>query len=91
MKEEYHTIEYHNDLTKKIFKDRIEYYDDIDQYHRINGAAIEFYDGDKYWFIHGIEYTEQEFKLHIRSTRIKKLIHQQKLLSNYSLCESPTE
>lgn len=75
MSEEYHTIEYHNDLTKKIFKDRIEYYDDLIQYHRTDGPAIEFYDGDKYWFIEGIEYTEQEFKLFRRSQTIKQILN----------------
>ena len=30
--------------------------------HRIDGPAVEFADGSKYWFLNGIECTEAEFK-----------------------------
>lgn len=29
------------------------YYNDKDQYHRLDGPAVEWYDGDKAWYIDG--------------------------------------
>ena len=31
------------------------------KYHRVDGPAIEYADGDKYWYLDGVEYTESEF------------------------------
>lgn len=30
--------------------------------HRMDGPASEFSDGDKYWFINGVEYTEEQYR-----------------------------
>ena len=40
--------------------------------HREDGPAIEFYDGDKVWFLNNIKYFEQEYK---KKMRLKKLKH----------------
>ena len=40
-------------MTTKKFIDRIEYYDNAGRLHREDGPAIEYFNGDKYWFIHG--------------------------------------
>ena len=39
--------------TKKEYPDRIEYLNEKGQLHRLDGPAIEFYDGHKEWFING--------------------------------------
>ena len=37
-------------ITKKIFNDRAQYYNDKGELHRENGLDIEYSDGgDKYW------------------------------------------
>jgi len=42
--------------------------------HRENGPAIECANGIKKWFLYGVSYTEQEYKLKIRSIKLTKLI-----------------
>jgi hypothetical protein len=42
--------------------------------HRENGSAIECANGIKKWFLYGVSYTEQEYKLKIRSIKLTKLI-----------------
>ena len=37
------------------------------KYHRENGPAIEWADGDKYWFLNGKRLTEQEFNRRMNS------------------------
>ena len=37
--------------------------DGNEYYHRVKGPAMEFYSGAKFWFIEGIGYKEEEFKL----------------------------
>ena len=37
---------------------------DLDDYHRIDGPAIEWADGAKIWFIDGVPHTEEEFNEH---------------------------
>ena len=34
-----------------------------DKIHRVGGPAIEYANGEKYWYIDGSELTESEFKL----------------------------
>jgi len=31
--------------------------------HRLDGPAMEYSWGDQYYYIHGIEYTEEEYKM----------------------------
>ena len=33
------------------------------QYHRTDGPAIELADGDKSWYINGVEYSEEDFDM----------------------------
>ena len=44
--------------------------------HRVNGPAIEYDDGSKYWYLNGKELTEEEFNRTIKfsSINIRKLI-----------------
>ena len=42
--------------------------------HRLDGPACEWADGSKAWYINGIQYTENEWKIEIEKiNRIKKL------------------
>ena len=43
-------------------------------YHREDGPAIEFGNGNKYWYLNGIEYTEQEHKYKMRFKKLKLLL-----------------
>ena len=42
--------------------------------HRENSPAIEYANGIKKWVLYGVSYTEQEYKLKIRSIKLTKLI-----------------
>jgi hypothetical protein len=42
--------------------------------HRENGPAIEYYNGGKEWWINDIQYTEQEYKIEMRSRKLKLLL-----------------
>ena len=43
-------------------------------WHREDGPAIEYSNGDKSWYINGISYNEQEYKYEIRSRKLKQLL-----------------
>lgn len=49
-----------NDIVRKEFDDRVEYRLD-GKLHRLDGPAVEFADGDKYWYIDGQSYDQDEF------------------------------
>ena len=42
--------------------------------HREDGPAVESFNGDKFWYIYGREYTEKEYKYKIRSIKLKQLL-----------------
>jgi len=42
--------------------------------HRESGPAIEYNNGNKQWYINGIEYTEQKHRSEMRSIKLKKLL-----------------
>jgi hypothetical protein len=44
------------------------------KWHRENGPAIEYYNGGKEWWINDIQYTEQEYKIEMRSRKLKLLL-----------------
>jgi hypothetical protein len=45
------------------------------KYHREDGPASIWNDGRKEpWFLNGIKYTEKEYKLEMRSIKLKKLL-----------------
>jgi hypothetical protein len=45
-------------VTKKVYKNIIEYRNDKGQLHREDGPAREWSDGDKYWYINGQRHRE---------------------------------
>ena len=44
------------------------------KYHREDGPAVELANGDKYWYIEGMEYTEKEFNKKMNKTCNGKII-----------------
>jgi hypothetical protein len=42
--------------------------------HREDGPAIEGSNNNKYWYINGINYTEQEYKIEMRSRKLNYLL-----------------
>jgi hypothetical protein len=42
--------------------------------HREDGPAVEWNNGDKSWYLNGVEYTEQEYKYKMRSIKLKELL-----------------
>ncbi len=45
-------------------------------YHRHNGPAAEYTDGDKGWYLNGRNYTEKDFYIVTRLTRRIKIDHE---------------
>jgi hypothetical protein len=45
-----------------------------DKLHREDGPAIEGSNNNKYWYINGINYTEQEYKIETRSRKLNYLL-----------------
>ena len=43
------------------------------KYHRENGPAIEYIDGDNYWFLNGVGLTEREHRMLVRQIKLKLL------------------
>ena len=39
--------------------------------HREHGPAVEYTNGDKWWYLNGINYTEKEHKYKTRSKKLK--------------------
>jgi len=48
------------------------YYKD-DELHRIDGPAVEWWDGRKHWWINGFNYSEAEYIVEIRKIKIEIL------------------
>ena len=42
--------------------------------HRKGGPAIEYANGDKEYYLNGVEYTEQEFKIYLREKKLKRVL-----------------
>ena len=42
--------------------------------HRGDGPAIEWNNGEKYWYLNGVEYTEREYRCKMRSIKLKLLL-----------------
>ena len=42
--------------------------------HREDGPAMEHNNGYKFWYINDVEYTEQDYKLEMRSRKLKQLL-----------------
>jgi len=58
----------------KVFRDRIVYYNKNKQYHNDIGPAVEWYDGDREWWINGNKISEAEFIQQKRDRMIKEII-----------------
>jgi hypothetical protein len=61
-------------MDKKVYIDRIVCYDENKLQHNEKGPAVEWYDGDKEWWINGKQLTEKEFLLKTRISKIKKVM-----------------
>jgi hypothetical protein len=44
------------------------------KFHRKDGPAIEYSNGNKYWYINGTKYTEQQYKYKMRSIKLIELL-----------------
>ena len=42
--------------------------------HREDGPAVEHSNGNNYWWINGVSYTEQQYKYETRSVKLEKLL-----------------
>jgi hypothetical protein len=42
--------------------------------HREDGPAIELCNDSKYWYLNGVPYTEQQYKIETRSIKLKLLL-----------------
>lgn len=60
---------------KKVYVDRVVYYNDSKQRHNENGPAVEYYDGDKEWWINGKQISKQEFILRTRQKKLNKILN----------------
>lgn len=63
-----------NYTKKDITKYRTVYRNDENQFHRLDGPAIEWIDGTKFWYINGKYYTEQEFQQYLKMQEAKQLL-----------------
>ena len=59
---------------KKEFWDRIIYGNEKGQFHREDGPAREWHNGDKEWFLNGIEYSEEEWKQEVAKIKLKRIL-----------------
>ena len=44
------------------------------KFHREDGPAIEYFDGDKFWYLNNVEYTEMGHKQEMRSRKLEKIL-----------------
>ena len=44
--------------SKRVFDNKIEYRNILGQLHRTDGPAVEYSDGDKFWYINGKRHRE---------------------------------
>lgn len=50
------------------------YYNDALQLHREDGPAVQSASGHKYWYLNGVNYSEQEYKKEMRSRKLNKIL-----------------
>jgi hypothetical protein len=60
---------------KKVYVDKVVYYNDNKQHHNENGPAVEYYDGGKEWWINGKQISKQEFILRTRQKKLNKILN----------------
>ena len=56
-----------------IDKDRHKAWYKNGKFHRENGPAIEYSNGNKYWYLNGTLLTEQQHRLKVRQIKLKLL------------------
>tara|TARA_X000000368_G_scaffold418138_1_gene416718 strand:+ start:9090 stop:9287 length:198 start_codon:yes stop_codon:yes gene_type:complete len=61
-------------MDKKVYIDKVVYYNENKQHHNDKGPAVEWYDGHKEWWINGKQLTEKEFLLKLRKSKIEKVM-----------------
>jgi hypothetical protein len=49
-------------------------FNDDGEYHREDGPAAEYANGYKEWWLNNIECTHQEYKIKMRSKKLKQII-----------------
>ena len=43
-------------------------------YHREDGPAVEYSNGDKLWCLEGVKYTKINYRIEMRSIKLKQLL-----------------
>ena len=62
-------------ITKDIdYYGTIHYYNEQGQWHREDGPAVEWSDGDKEWWLNDIEYSEQDYNDYLLKKRLKRIL-----------------
>ena len=60
------------------YSDRIEYENELGQYHRLDGPAIEINDGTKEWwlewYLNGQRYSEEKWKQEVIKIKLKRIL-----------------
>ena len=56
-----------------------------DKYHKLDGPAIEYACGDKYWYIDGKEYTEEEFNVKINPVAKELTVSELEKILGYTI------
>ncbi len=44
-------------------------------FHREDGPAIEWYDGNKSWYLNDKQYTEEEHKIIMREKKLERILN----------------
>ena len=50
-----------------------EYRNEKGELHRLDGPAVEFSNGNKWWYLNYIKYSEEEFHQEIIKLKLKRL------------------
>lgn len=66
-------------ITSKELKNRTEWHTKDGKLHRLDGPAVEYTNGNKEWWINGVEYSKEDFLVHTRSKFTSSLSLHQKL------------
>jgi hypothetical protein len=55
---------------------RVEYRNEKGSFHRLDGPAIEYSDGDKWWYLNDTRYfSEQEYQNELIKLKLERLIN----------------
>lgn len=59
---------------RSIYKRENIYQNDKGYFHREDGPAIEYSDGEKQWWLNGVRYTEEKYKRKIRLKKLRQIL-----------------